>query len=167
MPDLEYKFLELKADALQGRVLTGPALVYGDIADQGRFKETFAVGAFGNTHLSELVRLNLQHDRGRLLSRVGSGMVLTDSLEQLYLSADIAATRDGDDAIELFNKRILRGLSVEIQPIADKFVGRLRTITKAMLTGIGLVDVPAFPKSVPDNIRWAVEVESRGRRLWL
>ena len=56
------------------------------------------------------VILNVQHDRGRPIARTGGGgLELLDNSIELGIRATIPETRDGDDALKLVNKRILRG----------------------------------------------------------
>ena len=56
---------------VSGRTLSGPALVYGDIAPSHR--ERFLPGAFGDAVSGAPVALNLQHDPERVIARNGDG----------------------------------------------------------------------------------------------
>ena len=70
------------------------------------------------------------------------------------------ATREGDDALELVKNGTLRGLSVEFRALRDRFVGDLREIGRAVLSGIGLVDRPAYPGSVGLEVRQDDDLDS-------
>ena len=169
MDTTEYRFIELREDALEGRTLTGVVMTYGDVSRHEWGEETFEPGAFLNLEgrQSEIVRFNLMHVRERMLARVGGGMVLTDSPDQLLMTARIAATRDGDEAITLYREGVLRGLSAEFQPVTERYRGRRRIVQGARLTGVGFVDVPAFPGSVPISVRRAETLGNRRRRICL
>ena len=56
-------------------------------------------------------------------------------------------TREGDDAIELVRKRVMRGFSVEFIPDSHRMEDNVVVIEKAKLRNIGLVDRPAYPAS--------------------
>lgn len=160
MAAAEYRFLEVRAE---GRMLTGAALVYGDTARLPFGLERFQAGAFGNLDAADVL-LNVQHDRRRPLARTGGGgLVLTDSPERLEIRADLPPTREADDALELVRRGVLRGLSVEFNPVRERNEGRLRVIERAALSGVGVVDRPAYGQSAV-AVR---EVEYRQGRLRL
>ena len=143
---METRFLECRAD---GRNVTGAALVYGDVARIPAGRETFAPGAFGDVPALD-VRLNVMRDLRRLIARTGGGgLLLTDSPERLAISAHLPATKEADDALEMLRLGLLRGLSVEFNPVRESQRADLRTIEQASLSAVGLVDVPAYPSSVP------------------
>ena len=143
---METRFLECRAD---GRAITGAALNYGDTARLRAGRETFDPHPFGD--VSELdVIANVLHDRQRPIARTGGGgLVLTDSPERLAVRADLPNTREADDALELVRTGVLRGWSIEFNPLRESQDGDLRRIHRAALSGLGLVDRPAYPLSVP------------------
>ena len=152
MRDIEYRFFEMEYRAAAGTV-RGTAVRYGDLARipaaGGPFNERIQAGAFGNIGEADVI-LNVQHDRRRPVARTGGGgLVLTDGADRLDLAADLPSTRDAEDARELLRKRILRGLSVEMVVVDDLVdpSARLRTIRKAELRGVGIVDRPAYGDS--------------------
>ena len=142
--ELEYRFaaLEVRADA-SGAVVEGVVMPYGTEADiAGLFRESVDPGAFGE--IGDVI-LNRQHNSADPLARTGAagGLELTDTAERLSMRADIPEYRE--DIRDLVKRRILRGLSVEMEvtsedwPAADR-----RIIRAAKLWGIGLVDRSAY-----------------------
>ena len=143
---MERRFLECRAE---GRNIIGAPMEYGDVAQLARGRETFAPGAFGDVSALD-VRMNIQHDRKRLIARTGGGgLTLTDSPERLAITAEMPPIRDADDALTMVRQGILRGLSIEFDPIRESHQGDLRTIEQADLSAIGLVDIPAYKQSIP------------------
>ena len=141
--DLEYRFaaIEVRADS-SGAVVEGVVMPYGSEADiAGVFRESVVAGAFGN--LGDVI-LNRMHDRTDPLARTdGGGLELTDSAGRLSMRADIPAYRE--DIRDLVKRRILRGLSVEMEVSAEDWPQQDRRIIRAAkLWGIGLVDRSAY-----------------------
>ena len=142
---MEYRFTpELRAD---GRALEGTAIRYGDIARLGSVRERFEPRSV--TPAADGVILNVQHDRNRPLARTGErgGLELLDSSDALRLRAALPNTREADDTLELVRRGVLRGLSVEFDIIRERWDGMLRIVERALLSGIGVVDRPAYPQS--------------------
>ena len=69
------------------------------------------------------------------------------------MRATLPETREATDALTLLRKRVLRGLSVEFTAIEEHIEAGVRVITKAVLSGIGLVDRPAYPQSLAEARR--------------
>ena len=148
----EYHFTEFRE--VSGRTIYGNAIVYGDISVRpGGIKETFARGAFAPVEALDTI-LHRQHERSRPIARTGGGgLVLTDSPERLEVAATMPETQDGNDALTLAEKRILRGFSVEYNVRRQRFEGDTRVIERAALPGIGLVDTPAYGQSMITEVR--------------
>ena len=141
MSELEYRY---SAVSLEGKTLRGIVMKYGEISTGAPRPERFIPGAFEYQD----VILNVQHERGRPIARTdGGGLHLIDSQEALTMRADLPETREGADTLELVRKSILRGLSVEFRAISERYEAGVRVIEKALLSGIGLVDKPAFDGS--------------------
>ena len=149
--------IELRADesmASPGR-LVGTLLTYGQRA--GDRAELFEPGAL--TWPANGIVLRRQHVREAPIARVipelrGNDVVID------YPLPDTTAGRDA--AIEVRNGT-LPGLSLEFRATAQRYVGGLRRISAAILTGAGLVDDPSYKGS-------RVEVRARRsgmRRIWL
>lgn len=151
MPELERRSFELRHDELENRIVSGTAIKFGDIANiAGVFRERFEPDSL---KLSDPV-MNVQHDRGRLVARKGAGLnVLSDS-SSIQIRAQLPQTRIADDALEMISAGLLRGLSIEFQVRGDSWTDDdvpLRTVTDAELTGVAIVDRPAYPQSTLDR----------------
>ena len=145
MSQTETRYSEIRAQ--DGNRLTGTVLRYNDVAVVAGQPERFAPGAFGDTSAFDVI-LNVQHQRTRPIARTGSGLTLRDGPESLTMAAELPQTRDAADTLELVRSGVLRGLSVEFRAIRESFVGGVRVIHEAVLTGLGVVDRPAYPASV-------------------
>ena len=147
----EFRYVEFRA--IEGRTIHGNIVVYGDITETRMGKETFAPGAFGDVANLDSI-LHFQHERARPLARTGGGgLILTDSPERLAIAAEMPNTRDGDDALTLVDKGILRGFSSEFHAKGERYDGTTRIITAATLPGVGLVDKPAYSQSLITEVR--------------
>ena len=151
---LNYRFAEFRE--IEGRTVYGVAVDYSDTSLRpGGRKERFQPGAFGNVESLDTI-LHFQHERARPLARTGGGgLLLTDSPERLEVAATLPETRDGDDALLLAQKGILRGFSTEFHARRERFEGDTRIIESALLPGMGLVDTPAYRQSVITEVRAA------------
>ena len=159
--ETEYRFCELRADP-DKRELAGRAIVYGDVADLGTFRETFRPGAFGDVANLDII-LNRQHQRAEPLARTGGGgLELRDSPEALEIVATLPEVRAADDVLELVKRHIYRGLSIEFRAVREHFENGVRVVTRAALGAIGVEDRSAYPLSTVA----AREANGR-RRLWL
>ena len=148
--DAERRFAELRAD---GRRLSGVAVRYGDTATLPWGEERIEAGAFAP--LGDVI-LNASHDRTTPLARTGGGgLELEDTAEALTVRADLPATQAADDVLALVRAGVLRGLSIEFRAVAERIEAGVRVIERARLSGVGVVDTPAYPQS---------EVEARRRR---
>ena len=164
MPDeQEYRFAEVRA--IDGRVLTGVAMPYGERARQAWGEELFESRAFGDVSALDIL-LTVQHERGRMLARTGGGgLTLTDSDRALEIRAEIPETREGDDALTLYHRKVVPGFSVEFRAIRERFEQRLRIISSARLDAVSLVDKPSYPGAIPSSARAMMQAPKR-RKVW-
>ena len=138
---------------VEGRILTGIALRYGDVAPE--FRERFAPGSLAPV---PAVPLNLQHDAGLVILEAGA-YELTDGPESLEVRAELP---ERSAAVQLVRRRALSGFSIEFHAREERSEGGLRVISAATLTGLALVDRGAYPGSKAE-LR-----AGRGlRRVWL
>ena len=132
--------------AMDGRVIEGTAIAYGDVADiGGGRKERFLPGAFAGN--SDDVLLLVQHDRGRAIARTGAGLVLQDSPQSLRVRAELPSIADAENAYAAVRAGILRGLSIGFSNAVDSVDSGVRTISSAVLHEVSIVDSPAYPES--------------------
>ena len=109
------------------------------------------------------VILNRQHDRRVPLARSnGGGLSLEDSPESLTMAATLPETPEAASTLELVRTGVLRGLSVEFRAIRETFENGVRVIHEALLTGLGVVDRPAYQSSV---VEARAEVRQEGDTL--
>ena len=147
---LEYRFSEIDPPEGDSRILEGTVMLYGDVAVVDGRRERFMSGAF---EYSDVI-LNKQHERVSPLARTGpGGLELIDGETEFRMRAELPETREASDALELVRKRVLRGLSVEFRAIEEHVEAGVRVITRAILSGIGLVDRPAYPQSLAEARR--------------
>ena len=136
---MERRYVEFRAFA---GVIEGVVMRYGAEARIGDFTERFEPGAL---RYSDVI-VNIMHKRGEPVARTGAGLTLTDGAE-LRARIEPPATAYGKRAQELIEAGILRGMSVEFVAQEERWEGSARIIERAELTGIGLVDRPAYPES--------------------
>ena len=127
------------------REIVGTVVSYGDVAKLPWGEERFLPGSIT---WSENTMLTLQHDRGKALARVGAGMVLHDSATSLVMRAVMPRTQMGEDTLTLVRDRVLTGLSLEFLPTRTRQENRTTVIEAARMTGLSIVDVPAYSESV-------------------
>ena len=170
MTALELRYLELRADALDGRVLTGPAVVYGDEARiGGRFRERVEAGAY---EINPNATLTIQHLREAVVARTGAGLTLTDSPAGVAMVADLPVSPRADQLLADVRNGLMRGLSVEQHVLRDRYDGSLRVIEKAILVRLSVVDIGAYPQSVVEAREALLEAQEPPKRrrrvvLWL
>ena len=126
--------------------LSGVAMPYGSVADLGGgLRERFEPGAFGPDPGRADVMANWQHSRERPLGRTGGGgLTLTDGPDALRAELVLPNTMQGRDVAELASRRVLRGFSIEFRALREGFRGGVRVVSGAVLTGIAIVDKPAY-----------------------
>ena len=155
-PMLEIRHLagiEWRADPASGPgELRGLAMRYGDTAELPWGRERFEPGSL--VPATAGVILNRQHDRGRPLARwPEGGLSLTPMAQGLAIRAKVADTAEGRDTVALVRQGVLRGLSVEFIPEAERSEGGVRVITRAKLTGVAVVDDGAYDEAVVEAMR--------------
>ena len=141
--EVEYRYADI-ADT-DGRTLIGNVVRYGDVSTRTPYgAEQFLAGAFGDVDKIN-TRLLYQHDRDRPLAATGAGLVLTDTPDALRISATLPETRDADDALLNVEKGIIdRLFSAGFIAGQERDIAGVRSIRRAALPHIGLVDDPAY-----------------------
>ena len=131
----------------EGRLLIGPALVYGDVSPS--HKERFEAGAFS---LDGTTRwLDLRHDKSRMLAWTnGGGLTLDDTESALMVRAELPETPLHDSALQQVRDGELSGFSIEFHAREERQEGGIRIVSTALLDGIGLVRNPSFQQSTAE-----------------
>ena len=165
--ELERRFIEIRQSG--GRVIEGAALVYTDESRQPWGNERFSPQPFGDLSMADVV-LDVHHDRSAPLARTGGGgLELIDSPEALSIRAEIPDTQLGNDTLTMIRRGVLRGLSIAFRALRERFEGGTRIVTSARLSRVSIVDSPAYPRSLVEARRAALEtiLQPRRRKLWL
>ena len=83
---------------------------------------------------------------------------------RLTINEQIPDTTAGRDAATEIRQGLFKGLSIEFRSLKENVSGGIRRISRAVLTGAGLVDFPSYSAA-------AVEVRAKPRhqrrRVWL
>ena len=136
-PNVEYRFLGMRQ---AGRVLSGTALRYGDVARIGGQREKFLPGSFPDVERADIL-LNRQHLRERPLARSnGGGLTVSDSPQALSIRAELPQTADSNETLELVKRGVLRGLSIEFEALRASQENGTRVVALAKLYAVAVVD---------------------------
>ena len=144
-----------QSDDSPGR-LVGTLLTFGERAADR--PETFEKGSLSWPRGG--VWLRRQHVRAAPIMRVEP--IASADGNSLIVDVPLPNTTAGRDAAVEVRSGTLPGLSVEFRATAQRYVGGVRRISKALLTGAGLVDDPSYAGS-----RAEVRQRQGRRRLWL
>jgi HK97 family phage prohead protease len=141
-----YRSAELSSGS--GRTVHGIAVPYGQIAtvsDGGEpYRESFAYGAFDRS-ISERghkIRLFANHQTRQF--PVGRAVELREETDGLHVAFELAATRDGDDALELVSSGTVDSFSVGFSGIRHRMEGGVMVRTEASLREVSLTALPAY-----------------------
>ena len=134
--------------AVTGRTVTGPVVVYGEVASDRA--ETFAPGAF--TSREDPLVLDVQHDPAIVAaSTEDDTLTITDGPRALEVRAELKNARQGEPGsgpVEMVKRGALRGLSAAFHAIDEhRAADGTRVVTKAHLVRIGLVDRGSYSGS--------------------
>lgn len=161
--ELRSRPVELRAE---GRQLSGVVMPYNERALMPWGGERFEPGAF--LPLGD-VKLNLQHQRTTLLTRTGAGLELIDGPDALRMVAALPDTTAARDAVELVRAKVLQGLSVEFNARQERLENGDRVVSRAILSGVGIVDDGAYASAIVEaRRRGGFSLRSRipaGRRV--
>ncbi len=148
------------------RTIVGIAVPFNDptpIYEHGRlFTETIAHGAFRDSLAKRGTRtpILLHHDQRSL--PIGKPSSLRETPVGLVVEARISDTTDGNDALTLVRDGVLDGLSIgfSVPEDGDTWNDRFteRTVTRANLHEISLVNFPAYDRARVTAVREATDV---------
>ena len=156
----ELQYREAAAGSLSPGTITGPVVVYGDVATAVALgPERMLPGVWGNDVDRQDWTANLMHQPRKLLARTGGGgLTLTDSSRALSAELVLPPTPDGYETAYLARKGIVRGLSAEFDIVAqDHATDGVRNVRLAAGDAIGVVDRPAYRKSQIEIRRAEIE----------
>ena len=158
-PATETRFRELRR--LSGRRLTGTVMAYGDEAViPGIGRERFAAFAFAHyLGAGADVALNVMHESDLVVASLRRGdLYLLDGPHELGMLAELPAGDAYDQVLGMVGDGLTRGLSVEFHAEVERRSEGTRTILRAALPALGIVDAPAYSAS-------AVELRAKGRGI--
>ena len=158
------RLVELRTVPDGSRTIEGTVVSYGDVAKLPWGSERFVRG--GITWNDDTM-LTVQHDRTKALARVGAGLTLEDGPEALTMRATMPNTTLGNDTLELVRAGVLRGLSLEFIPTRTRNEGRVSVVEAARMSGLSVVDVPAYAASVIEREKRERAKQSPRVRVWL
>ena len=157
-PPIERRYSPVEVD---GRNLRGVGIRYGEVARMPWGRERFEPAAFGDVSGLD-VRLNVQHVRDRLIARTPQTLQLVDGPDALRIAATLPETREADDALALVRAGVLRGLSLEFRAGHAPIIDGVRTVKRAGLVGLGLVDTPAYGGSLVEARAFEIRQDGDG-----
>ena len=151
---MEEQFHEFEFRALDNRPgrIIGPVVVYGDRAVGPKGRETMAPGFFENTS-DKRIRVNVQHQRDKVLAANGRDLKLRDSETALIAETTLPKTTLGQDTAEDIRNGVLTGYSSQFIPRREEYRQAIRHLLSGIMSGLGVVDVPAYPQSQIE-LRW-------------
>ena len=158
------RLVEIRAVPDGSRTIEGTVVSYGDVAKLPWGSERFVRGGIT---WSDDTMLTVQHDRTKALARVGAGLTLEDGPEALTMRATMPNTTLGNDTLELVRAGVLRGLSLEFVPTRTRNEGRVSVVEAARMSGLSVVDVPAYTQSTIDREKQERAKQSPRVRVWL
>ena len=157
-PPIERRYSPIE---VEGRNLRGVAITYREVARVPFGRETFLPGAFGDVSGLD-VRLNVQHNRDRLIARTPATLQLIDGPDALRVLATLPETREADDALTNVRAGVLRGLSLEFRAGDAPIIDGVRTVRRAGLLALGLVDQPAYLGSTVEARAFEIRQDGDG-----
>ena len=116
--------------------LVGVLMPYGERAKDRA--EVFERGSL--TWPSEGLVLRRQHNRQQPILK----FIPVEVEGKLTINAEIPSTAAGSDCVAEIRSGLLGSLSVEFRAVKQTFVGGIRRISEAILSGAGLVDEGSF-----------------------
>lgn len=141
-----------------GRIVHGIAVPYGQEAEVSDgygqpYRERFEFGAFARSirERGAKVKLFTGHEVRKL--PIGRAVELREERDGLYAAFEIAATRDGDDALELVRSGTVDSFSVGFRGIRERMDGAVVVRIEAALMEVSLVGMPAYAGAAVAGVR--------------
>lgn len=147
----------------EGRIISGIAVPFNSptvIAERGRvFEETWKPGSTRETIAKRGDRMKLLGFHEARTWPIGRPTELDDTQRGMKISARVSDTRDGNDALTLVRDGVLDGFSVGfgVPEGGDTWNSNetQRTITRADVYEVSLVNFPAFDRARVESVREA------------
>lgn len=154
----------------EGRIISGIAVPFNSptvIAERGRvFEETWKPGSTKETTAKRGDRMRLLGFHDQRTWPIGKPVAFEEQARGLIGTFRISDTRDGNDALTLIRDGVLDGLSVGFGIPEGGDTWNLnetqRTITRAEIQEVSLVNFPAFDRARVESVRSARDDGSVG-----
>ncbi|WP_204080978.1 HK97 family phage prohead protease [Mycobacterium riyadhense] len=151
-----YRNAELQSGT--GRTVFGTVVPYGEeitVRDfDGEYRERFAPGAFERSIRERGHKLKLLVSHSAVARYpVGRAVELREERFGLFAAFEIAATRDGDEALANIKAGVVDSFSVGFRPIRDRREGGVVVRVEAALLEVSLTGVPAYPGAEIAGVR--------------
>lgn len=172
--------MEIRESQEGNKTLVGYAVKWGLRSHKigNRFYEVFQKGAFTESLRSEEQRGLWSHDNSKVLGRTkNSTLRLKEDDVGLHFELDLPNTTLGNDALESVRRGDIDGVSFGFRALEQGWENRgkadvTRKVTKARLTEISLVGLPAYGDSQVslrgyDPYKEIESAELKRRRLYL
>ena len=140
--------IEYRRDNTGAGFVSGPVVQYGDIAQTKRGRETVFPGAFLGL-ADPALPVNVQH-RQQPAQRItnGAGLTFRDTDTALYADLALPDNAIGHAAAEGVRDGSLTGWSSEFLPLIETPENGGISVYRALMVGLGLVDIPAYRSSL-------------------
>jgi HK97 family phage prohead protease len=140
-----------------GRTIFGLAVPFGQAVDINEFghsyQESFERGAFRKTIVERGSKVKLFDTHNTRKLPVGKATELVEKTDGLHVAFEIAATRDGDDALELVRSGVVDAFSVGFRPLRERQDGDVTVRTEVALMEVSLVGLPAYEGATIVGVR--------------
>ena len=130
----------------EGRRVSGLAMPYGKPAQMPWVRERVPPGTLTEClEVERRIRLDVQHDRNWAAVSIPKITRLESRAQDLWLEAELPETREADDCPANIRAEVYGGLSIEFRCQRNSWVDRERTVKKATLLAVSVVDSPQYP----------------------
>ena len=128
-------------------VVSGPVIVYNQFAATKRGRETVRPGSFLGL-ADPALPVNIQHRQQAAQRITNGGVVFRDSATALHAEVSLPNSEVGRAAADGVRNGELTGWSTEFVPLIEQAEDGAIAVYRALLVGLGLVDVPAYRSSL-------------------
>ena len=141
-----------------GRTVFGVVVPYGRVAEVsdggGRpYKERFEFGSFDRSVRERGHKIRLFGNHQTRQFPVGKAVELIEQRDGLHAAFDIAATRDGDDALELVRSGTVDSFSVGFTGVREHMDNGAVVRTECSIREVSLTAMPAYSDALISGVR--------------